>query len=213
MMRKYTNTDNFLIKSNNILDMLFNIKSSGRPYPANDIDESDAMTKSDKKLVNNLMRVNHAGEVAAQGLYIGHAILAKTSEQKEMMLSIASEEKDHLEWCEKRIKELNGHTSVFNPLWFSGSIAIGMLSSITNDKNALGFVEETEKQVAEHLNSHIEKLPKTDNKTYTILEKMRSDEEHHGETAHNNGASEISFNLKKIMEATANIMKFFSYRI
>ena len=212
-MKKYSDIDKLLIRSNDILDMLFNIKSLGRPYPADKIEESESMTKSNKKLVNNLMRVNHAGEVSAQGLYIGHAILAKTNDQKEMMLRMASEEKDHLEWCEKRIKELKGNTSIFNPVWFSGSIAIGMLSSISNDKNALGFIEETEKQVAEHLESHIKKLPKDDKKTYSILKKMKSDEEHHGETAHVNGATELSGNLKKIMEITANVMKFVSCKI
>jgi ubiquinone biosynthesis monooxygenase Coq7 len=212
-MRHFTDIDKILIKSNDILNMLFNIKSSGRVYPATDIEETKEMSYSEKKLVNNLMRVNHSGEVAAQGLYIGHAILAKTDQQKEMMLNMASEEKDHLEWCEKRIDELKGNTSILNPIWFSGSIVIGMISSISKDKNALGFIEETEKQVAKHLDTHLEKIPKTDNKTYKILKKMKSDEEHHGETAKNNGANEISLNLKKVMEITANVMKFFSYRI
>ena len=212
-MRHFTDIDKILIKSNDILNMLFNIKSSGRVYPATDIEETKEMSYSEKKLVNNLMRVNHSGEVAAQGLYIGHAILAKTDQQKEMMLNMASEEKDHLEWCEKRIDELKGNTSILNPIWFSGSIVIGMISSISKDKNALGFIEETEKQVAKHLDTNLEKIPKTDKKTYKILKKMKSDEEQHGETAKNNGANEISSNLKKVMEITANVMKFFSYRI
>ena len=170
-MKEYTDIDRLLIKSNDILNTIFNIKRSGRKYPAANIEESEIMTDSNARLVNNLMRVNHAGEVAAQGLYIGHALLAKTEDQKKMMLQMASEEKDHLDWCEKRIKELNGNTSIFNPLWFSGSIAIGMLSSISNDRNALGFIEETEKQVAEHLESHISKIPKNDKKTQSILKK------------------------------------------
>ena len=212
-MKEYTDIDRLLIKSNDILNTIFNIKRSGRKYPAANIEESEIMTDSNAKLVNNLMRVNHSGEVAAQGLYIGHALLAKTEDQKKMMLQMASEEKDHLDWCEKRIKELKGNTSIFNPLWFSGSIAIGMLSSISNDRDALGFIEETEKQVAEHLESHISKVPKNDKKTQSILRKMKSDEECHGETAHVKGAKEISEHLKKIMEVTANIMKFVSYKV
>ena len=213
MIKKYTKTDKILIKSNEILNMLFNIQSSGRENPANNINEVVDMKESDSKLVSSLMRVNHSGEVAAQGLYIGHAILSKTKTQEEMMLNMASEEKDHLEWCEQRLKELNSRTSIFNPLWFSGSIAIGMLSSISNDKSALGFIEETEKQVAEHLESHIKKIPKKEIKTHSILKKMKSDEEHHGETAQKNGASELPLRLKKVMEITSNIMKFASYRL
>ena len=212
-MKNHTNKDKVLIKTNNILSILFNIKSSGRISPSDLVEETEKLQRSDAKLVSNLMRVNHAGEVAAQGLYIGHAILAKTEDQKKMMLKMASEEKDHLDWCKQRILELNGRPSIFNPLWFSGSIAIGMLSSMSNDKNALSFIEETEKQVAEHLESHIKKIPITDNKTHSILKKMKSDEEQHGKTANNHGASELPKNIKKIMGITANIMKFISYRI
>ena len=212
-MKNHTNKDKVLIKTNNILSILFNIKSSGRISPSDLVEETEKLQQSDAKLVSNLMRVNHAGEVAAQGLYIGHAILAKTEDQKKMMLKMASEEKDHLDWCKQRILELNGRPSIFNPLWFSGSIAIGMLSSMSNDKNALSFIEETEKQVAEHLESHIKKIPITDNKTHSILKKMKSDEEQHGKTANNHGASELPKNIKKLMGITANIMKFISYRI
>lgn len=212
MMRKFTYKDNLIIKSNEVLNILFNIQSSGREYPAEGIVENE-LIDSEKDHVANIMRVNHSGEVAAQGLYIGHALLAKTQEQKNMMLNMASEEKDHLEWCDQRIKELNGNTSIFNPIWFSGSVAIGMLSSMTNDKNALGFIEETEKQVAEHLESNISKIPKKDDKTYSILKKMKSDEEHHGETARSSGASILPNNLKNIMKFTAALMKFASYKI
>ena len=168
---------------------------------------------SEKKLVTNLMRVNHSGEVSAQGLYIGHALVAKTEKQKEMMLNMAAEEKDHLQWCEKRISELNGKTSILNPFWFAGSVIIGMLSSISNDKNGLGFIEETEKQVANHLDSHINKIPDNDKKTYKILKKMKTDEENHGKEAHKSGANEIPLTIKKLMKITANVMKFTSYRL
>jgi len=211
-MRKFTHIDNIITKSNETLNILFNIKSSGREYPAANIIENK-LNDSEKGHVANLMRVNHSGEVAAQGLYIGHALLAKTDKQKNMMLNMASEEKDHLVWCDQRIKELKGNTSIFNPIWFTGSIAIGMISSMADDKNALGFIEETEKQVAEHLESNINKIPEKDNKTHSILMKMKSDEVHHGETAHILGATELSKNLKNIMKFTADIMKFASYRM
>ena len=212
MMRKFTHIDNLIAKTNETLNILFNIKSSGREYPAKNIVQNE-LINSEKDHVTNLMRVNNSGEVAAQGLYIGHALLAKTNEQKTMMLNMASEEKDHLEWCDQRIKELKGNTSIFNPIWFTGSVAIGMLSSMSKDKNALGFIEETEKQVAEHLELHINKIPEEDNKTYSILMKMKSDEIQHGETAHISGATELPNNLKNIMKFTASIMKFVSFRM
>ena len=211
-MRKYTNLDRLIIRNNEVLNIIFNIKSSGRDNPATNLKDNE-MTNSDKNLTKNLMRVNHAGEVSAQGLYIGHALLAKTTTQKEMMLEMASEEKDHLDWCAQRITELKGSTSIFNPVWFIGSVIIGMASGLTNDKNALGFIEETEKQVAKHLESNIDKIPDEDGKTYSILEKMKSDEERHGNSANKSGAKEVPPQLKKIMGITANIMKFASYRL
>ncbi len=210
-MRNYSHIDKFIIKTDEILKT-FNIKSSGRSYPAKKLEDSE-LTKNERKLVTNLMRVNHAGEVAAQGLYIGHALASKSSSQREMMLEMASEEKDHLIWCEKRINELGGRASVFDPVWFVGSIGLGVLSSFTSDRNALGFLEETEIQVAEHLQAHIKRLPKNDKKTKIVLEKMKADEEKHSDTAHKSGAEEIPKPIKKIMEYTANIMKEVSFRI
>ena len=210
-MRNYSNIDKFIIKADEILKT-FSIKSSGRSYPAKNLEDNE-LTKNERELVTNLMRVNHAGEVAAQGLYIGHALASKSSSQREMMLEMASEEKDHLIWCGKRINELGGRTSLFDPVWFVGSIGLGILSSFTSDRNALGFLEETEIQVAEHLQTHIKKLPKNDKKTKIVLEKMKADEEKHSDTAHESGAEEIPKPIKKIMEYTANIMKEVSFRI
>ena len=211
-MKNYTDVDKIIIKGNNLINMFFNIKTSGRKYPAQDTKET-VISSTEKKLVANLMRVNHSGEVAAQGLYIGHALAAKTKIQKEMMLKMAAEEKDHLEWCEKRIEELNGRTSIFNPFWFVGSVAIGILSSVSNDKNGLGFIEETEKQVASHLDSHINKIPDNDKKTIKILKKMKNDEENHAKEAHKSGANEIPLTTKKLMKIAASVMKFTSYRL
>ena len=210
-MRNYSNIDKFIIKADEILKT-FSIKSSGRSYPAKKLGDNE-LTKNERELVTNLMRVNHAGEVAAQGLYIGHALASKSSSQREMMLEMASEEKDHLIWCGKRINELGGRTSLFDPIWFVGSIGLGVLSSFTSDRNALGFLEETEIQVAEHLKTHIKRLPKNDKKTKIVLEKMKADEEKHSDTAHESGAEEIPKPIKKIMEYTANIMKEVSFRI
>jgi len=210
-MRNYSNIDKFIIKADEILKT-FSIKSSGRSYPAKNLEDNE-LTKNERELVTNLMRVNHAGEVAAQGLYIGHALASKSSSQRKMMLEMASEEKDHLIWCGKRINELGGRTSLFDPIWFVGSIGLGVLSSFTSDRNALGFLEETEIQVAEHLQTHIKRLPKNDKKTKIVLEKMKADEEKHSDTAHESGAEEIPKPIKKIMEYTANIMKEVSFRI
>ena len=123
------------------------------------------------------------------------------------MLNMAAEEKDHLQWCEKRISELNGKTSILNPFWFAGSVIIGMLSSISNDKNGLGFIEETEKQVKEHLEESILQLPKNDYRSRDFLVQIANDEEKHRETVKNIGSNEIPDIIRKAMQTSSNIMK------
>ena len=210
-MIKLSKFDNFLSDINEILND-YDIKSTGKDYPAKDIAET-SLSESQKKEIVSLMRVNHSGEVAAQGLYIGHSIFEKNKENRKSLLHTASEEKNHLEWCERRISELDGNTSILNPIWCLGSVAIGIISSKGKYHRSLGFIEETEKQVSEHLDNHLKKIPVEDKKTITILEKMKSEEEMHGLKANEQGAQEVSKQTKKIMELVSEIMKKTSYLI
>jgi ubiquinone biosynthesis monooxygenase Coq7 len=159
------------------------------------------------------MRVNHAGEVAAQALYHGQALLARDPGTRDMLLRAAREEADHLAWCEQRIHELGGRTSVLNPLFYAGSFAIGALAAAVNDKLSLGFVSETERQVEQHLEDHLEKLPAADKSSRAVLESMKHDEVHHGAAARAAGGAELPEPVKAIMFATSRVMTVTSYWI
>ena len=158
-----------------------------------------------------LMRVNHSGEVAAQALYQGQALTARHDGVAAAMRQAAAEETDHLAWCEQRLRELNGGTSVLNPLWYAGSFAIGALAGALGDHASLGFVAETERQVEMHLRRHMQRLDAADTRSRAILEQMTNDEVRHGAQAASLGAAELPIPVAAAMRLTARIMTRGSY--
>ncbi len=160
-----------------------------------------------------LMRVNHAGEVAAQGLYQGHAVVARDPEVEDQMQKAADEEFDHLAWCEQRLDELDEQPSRLSPVWYAGAFTIGALSGALGDKWSLGFIAETERQVCDHLESHLDALPAEDARSRAIVSTMRDEEFKHGENAVAAGATELPKALKKLMQATAKVMTTTAYRL
>jgi len=160
-----------------------------------------------------MMRVNHAGEVCAQALYQGQALTARRIETRDQMKQASDEENDHLAWCRQRLDELGGHTSLFNPLWYTGSFAIGAASGLIGDKWSLGFLAETEHQVVKHLERHLRKLPSGDGKSRLILEQMKLDEAQHETSAHAAGATDLPEPVKKLMELASKVMTTTAYRV
>jgi ubiquinone biosynthesis monooxygenase Coq7 len=157
------------------------------------------------------MRVNHSGEVAAQALYQGQALTAGDATIAAAMRHAAAEETDHLAWCESRLRELGGRTSVLNPLWYAGSFAIGALAGILGRGANLGFVAETERQVEVHLRGHLERLGAGDSRSRAILEQMTHDEMQHGAEAMSMGGRELPFPVRMAMRLTAKAMTEGSY--
>jgi ubiquinone biosynthesis monooxygenase Coq7 len=158
-----------------------------------------------------LMRVNHSGEIAAQALYQGQALTARNGTVAAAMRRAASEEMDHLAWCQERLRELNGRTSLFNPLWYLGSLAIGALAGAIGDRASLGFVAETERQVELHLQESKDRLPAADQRSRAIVAQMTHDEVAHGAQAASLGADELPLALRSVMRLTAKVMTKSSY--
>jgi len=182
--------------------------------PARDTQKADAaLSADDRRESAALMRVNHAGEVAAQALYHAQALFARDPDVREFMLHAAREETDHLAWCETRLKELGARPSVLNPLWYAGSFGIGALATIFGDAVSLGFVAETERQVEGHLKSHLDRLPPDDQRSRAIVEAMCHDEVGHGQQAQSAGAASLPGPVRELMRRTARVMTHTSYRI
>ena len=178
-----------------------------RCYPPDPAEKNtEELTQKEKDLSIQMMRINHAGEVAAQALYRGQAFVCKDPEIKEHLIQAGEEETDHLVWCKKRLDELDGKSSILNPLWYAGSFAIGAIFGSMGEKTSLGFVEETEKQVVIHLQKHLDKISPKDKETIEILKTMQADEDLHAGQASESGAEELESPTKKVMEVTAKVM-------
>lgn len=183
-----------------------------RPNPADARAETD-LSEAEREESARLMRINHAGEVAAQALYQGQALTARLEEVRGRMELAAREENDHLEWCEQRVRELGGRTSLLNPFWYLGSFAIGATAGAVGDKWSLGFVAETENQVIRHLEEHLRRISPRDDKSRAILEQMKEDEAHHGATAKNAGGADLPAPVRGLMQLMSKVMTTTAYRL
>lgn len=210
--RTYTPVDKFIGNIDNaIRTIIGQPQITERPNPAEEIEEAE-LSEAEKKHSAGLMRVNHAGEVSAQGLYTGQALTARLPDVREKMERAAMEENDHLDWCERRLNELGSHKSLINPIWYFGSLAIGAAAGIAGDKWSLGFIAETEHQVIKHLENHLESLPKHDEKSRAVLEQMKVDEAHHATVALQHGGAELPTPVKKLMGFTSKVMTTLAYK-
>jgi len=174
---------------------------------------AEALEEGERVESVRLMRVNHAGEVAAQALYRGQALTARDRLVKSAMNQAAAEEIDHLAWCEQRLKELKGRPSLLNPIWYFGSLALGAFAGSLGDRASLGFIAETEKQVESHLRGHLKRLSPKDLRSKAILEQMTHDEMAHGAKAASMGGKPLPFPITWAMRATSKLMTRGSYWI
>lgn len=195
--------DQLAISADRALRALFAPARGARPAPGL---PAALLAEPERRKAAGLMRVNHAGEIAAQGLYHGQALVARDPAIRQMLEDAGREETDHLAWCEQRLRELQDRPSRLDPLWYAGSFAIGVVAGLANDRVSLGFVAETERQVERHLDTHLEQLPATDQRSRAILMQMRADEIAHGELALRSGGAELPAPVRKIMQATARVM-------
>ena len=204
--------DELIIGFDRALRTLAGRASAARPNPAGAIAAAE-LTSEERRHAAGLMRVNHTGEVCAQALYQAQALVARDPEVKRCFAAAAREEEDHLAWTQERLSELGDRTSLANPLWYAGSFAIGLAAGLAGDRSNLGFVVETERQVEEHLSSHIDCLPAGDSRSRAIVAAMRDDEIRHGMAASVAGAHTLPLPVRALMRATAKLMTLTAYRI
>jgi ubiquinone biosynthesis monooxygenase Coq7 len=204
--RDYTPIDHALINLDQAVRTIFGRpRVTERANPAEEFSDVD-LGEDERRHISGLMRVNHTGEVCAQGLYQGQALTARLPDVRESMERSAQEENDHLAWCEQRLEELGARKSLLNPLWFAGSFAMGAAAGLAGDKWSLGFVVETERQVEDHLDDHLAQVPGDDQRTRAILEQMKADEIHHADVAHAAGGAELPAPVRLAMKAVSKVM-------
>jgi ubiquinone biosynthesis monooxygenase Coq7 len=194
------------------LRTLTGIARSSRPVPGHDLPEA-VLSDHERRTAAGLMRVNHTGEVCAQALYSAQATVTRDPAIAARFATAAREEEDHLAWTQARLAELDDRPSLLNPLWYAGSFAIGAIAGLVGDRVNLGFVVETERQVEEHLTTHLDRLPESDAKSRAIVDAMRADEARHGAMAYEAGGTGLPPPVPGLMRAAANVMKAIAYRI
>ncbi|MCE1241444.1 MAG: 2-polyprenyl-3-methyl-6-methoxy-1,4-benzoquinone monooxygenase [Azonexaceae bacterium] len=204
--------DDLIVGFDRALRTLAAPASSVRPVPGADVADV-LLGDSERRHVCGLMRVNHSGEVCAQALYQGQALTSRREEVKLALRSAADEEVEHLAWTEARLGELGGRVSLLNPLWYVGSLTIGVVAGVLGDKWNLGFLAETERQVEAHLDGHLDSLPSVDLRSRAIVAQMRDDEAGHAKMAMDFGAAELPAPVRVAMKLTARFLTGLSYRI
>lgn len=210
--RRLSRFDRLLGELQHALNSTAGITPARRANPAADARDLE-MSPAQARHSAGLMRINHTGEVCAQALYLGQARVASSESTRSQLLEAAGEESDHLAWCEARLKELEARPSLFNPLWYLGSYAIGVGAGLKGDGWNLGFVSETERQVEAHLAEHLDTLPAEDRRSRAILEVMKADEIRHAEHAENHGARRLPTPIPQLMAFSSRLMKAVAYRI
>lgn len=214
-MRVYSLLDRFLIEVDQALRTVYGAPPLARrtnPAEATDVGKNTLPAPA-RRLSGRLLRVNHAGEVSAQGLYQGQALTARNASVRDQMRRSADEENDHLAWCDQRLAELGSSRSWFGPFWYLGSYALGAAAGLAGDRWSLGFVTETERQVVKHLEDHMQRLPAGDRESHAILEQMKIDETHHAHTAISAGAEELPMPFKRLMTLMSKVMTRTAYWI
>ncbi|WP_440996497.1 2-polyprenyl-3-methyl-6-methoxy-1,4-benzoquinone monooxygenase [Arhodomonas sp. SL1] len=211
--RHYTPADRIIGHLDQALrTVLGNPPTTGRPYPADGVADT-GLEEAERHHAAGLMRVNHCGEVCAQALYQGQSLTARRPEIATAMRRAADEENDHLVWCRTRLRELDSRTSLLDPAFYLGSLALGVAAGMAGDRWSLGFLAETERQVVRHLDGHLGRLPEADARSRAIVAQMRADEAEHAGMALEAGAHELPRPVKALMRLTSRVMTASTYRI
>jgi 3-demethoxyubiquinol 3-hydroxylase len=182
-----------------------------RPVPGTPAADAGQLSAAQQAASAALMRVNHSGELAAQALYHGQALIARSAATRALLDEAARAENDHLAWCETRLAELGARPSLLNPLWYAGSFVLGAAAALCGDRSSLGFVSETERQVEGHLTGHLDRLPAGDARSRAILRAMRAEEIAHGQAARAAGGRTLPPPVPALMRFTARVMTGTAY--
>lgn len=212
--RRKTFFDDVLGEFNQALQVLSRSAVAGRPNPAGKAHSEDpALSPAEAKHAAGLMRINHVGEICAQALYRGQALMCDDPNIKAVLYQAASEEVDHLVWCDNRLRELNSRPSLLNPLWYAASMGLGVVASKAGVPYNLGFMAETERQVEQHLDHHLDILPPQDKRSRAIVQQMKADEIEHRLTAEHHGAAGLPAPIKAAMRVMSKVMTTTAYRL
>lgn len=213
MPRPHSLLDNILNEAGHALRTILSPAQTAAPNPAAHITDTVTLNEKQQKHSAGLMRVDHTGEICAQALYRGQALVARDDTTHDHLMHCAEEEQAHLAWCEDRLKQLDAHTSLLNPFWYGASFCIGAVAGLAGDRWSYGFVVETERQVEKHLQDHLTELPEQDKPSHAILSQMLRDEACHADEALKRGGKPLPKPIKAIMKLQSRVMTKTAYHL
>lgn len=207
-------TDRAIVAADRALRMFAGLgPQAARPSPGDNVPDAPDMTASERKHAGGLMRVNHTGEVCAQALYEGQALVARDPAVRRLLTRSAREEQDHLAWCAQRLRELEARPSLLNPMFYVASLGLGMTAGLAGDKVSLGFIHATEDQVESHLKRHAQDLPERDMRSRAIVQQMQEEEARHGAHALEAGGTQFPRPVRGLMTLVSKVMTATTYRL
>lgn len=215
--RRLSLADRVISEFSRAVQVLDGSVHASRPNPAKKAAvqsaADEALSPAEQRHAAGLMRVNHVGEICAQALYRGQAVFCRDASIQQVLYKAASEEVDHLVWCRERLTELHSRPSLLNPLWYVGSFSLGLVAGRAGTGPNLGFMAETERQVEQHLDSHLKELPQADQRSRQIVQQMKADEIDHRHTAQAHGASRLGKPVQQAMKFMSRIMTRTAYHL
>ena len=151
------------------------------------------MKKTDKKTLEEIIRVDHAGERGAIKIYEGQLLALKTIKQdnnlKDKIEEMKEQEKEHLEYFEKEIQKRNIKPTYLLPLWDVMGVALGFGTAILGKKAAMLCTASIEEVIEDHYQNQLKKLGNDEMDLKAKIEKFREEEISHKNIAYESGAT------------------------
>ena len=177
------------------------------------------MKKTDPKTLEEIIRVDHAGERGAIKIYEGQLLALKTLKQDDSLKSIIEEmkehEKEHLEYFEKEIYNRKIKPTYLLPLWDEMGVALGFGTAMLGKKAAMLCTASVEEVIEDHYHNQIKKLGDDEKDLKNKIEKFKSDEIKHKNIAYDSGASNKGLYsiMDKIIKTSSRIAITISEKI
>ena len=151
------------------------------------------MKKTDQKILEEIIRVDHAGERGAIKIYEGQLLALSTIKQDKNLKKIIEEmkehEKEHLEYFEKEIQKRKMKPTYLLPLWDLMGVSLGFGSALLGKKATLLCTASVEEVIEDHYENQLGKIGEDEKDLKTKIEKFKGDEVNHKNTAYESGAS------------------------
>ena len=169
------------------------------------------MTTTNKKTLEEIIRVDHAGERGAIKIYEGQLLALKTFKQNEFLKKKIEEmkehEKEHYEYFDNEIKKRNIQPTKLLPLWDLMGVTLGFGTAMLGEKAAMLCTASVEEVIDGHYKNQTYKLKEDEKKLKEKIIKFREDELHHKEIAYDNGATKKGLYslLDKVIKTSSRI--------